>query len=391
MPSVGAEPGSPALSSVEASVPGEPRQQKTGGARKRYYYMDALNVLACLAVVALHCSTPVFQNEGGLFWRYCVVIQSVFIFAVPIFFMISGANLLGYRKRYSTRDFFKKRMKRILWVFIGCSILIYCLQCLPINALGGAWRTPSLKDFIWSFLDNSINNIYWYFYAIIGLYLVTPIFSKIADDKNLLAYAIVICFIMSVVFPLTTRYLNGYNLLGSFTYPYLSSWLLYFLAGYYINEHLDRSVPFSALIVAAVISMVFMFVMTVHTNDAARLLDPAAGYDSFYANAMGLPGFMLSASIFIGAKQLNGTIGASPLYPRIKALSALSLGVYAIHLQILQVFTYYTGIVTSHSMIIRAVIVYALTAALVWCYRLAKSKVKQVLPTRDSKGSRSGQ
>ncbi len=347
--------------------------------RKRFYYMDALNVLACLAVVALHCSTPVFQNEGGLFWTYCVAIQSVFIFAVPIFFLISGANLLGYRKRYSTKDFFKKRMKRILWVFIGCSILIYVLQCLPIEALGGAWRQPSLKDFIWSFLDNSINNIYWYFYAIIGLYLVTPIFSKIADDKHLLEYAIVICFIMSVVFPLCTRYLNGYNLLSNFSYPYLSSWLLYFLAGYYINEYLDKRIPYSALAVAAAISMLFMFAMTLHTNDVARALNPQAPYDSFYANAMGLPGFVLSVSLFIAARQLNDVIGASKYYPTIKNLSALSLGVYAIHLQILQVFTYYTGALTSHSLIIRTVVVYALTAALVWAFRLVTSKIKQVL------------
>lgn len=33
--------------------------------------------------------------------------QAMFIFAVPIFFMVSGMNLLDYRKKYSTKVFSK--------------------------------------------------------------------------------------------------------------------------------------------------------------------------------------------------------------------------------------------------------------------------------------------
>lgn len=338
--------------------------------------MDALNVFACIAVVILHCSSNVFQNEGGWHWRYCVAMQSMFIFAVPIFFMISGANLLGYRKRYSTKDFFHKRMKRILGVFIGCSLLIYILQCLPIAPLGYGWRQPSFFDFIRSFMDNSINNIYWYFYAIIGLYLVTPIFSLIADNKRLMEYAIVICFITSAIFPLVSRLMNGYNPFVNFTYPYLSSWLLYFLAGYYVNTHLNRRVPYIALAAAALASIVFMFAMTIHTNDVARLaLGAEAQYDSFYANAMGLPGAVLSISLFIAAKQLDGRFASSHYYPAIKSLSALSLGVYAIHLQVLYAFNYFLGSFTWPSMIVRALIVYLITAAIVWLYRFVKTRL----------------
>ena len=349
---------------------GKPKQQ-------RFYYMDALNVIACIAVVILHCSSAVFQNEGGLFWCYCVIMQSVFIFAVPIFFMISGANLLGYRERYSTKDFFKKRMRRILGVFIGCSILVYVLQCVPIGAFGGGWRQPSIGDFIRSFLDNSISNIYWYFYAIIGLYLVTPVFSKIADDKRLLEYAIVICFITSALFPFIARLMNGYSPFANFTYPYLSSWLLYYLAGYYVNNYLTRRIPFPALAVAVICSIVFMAIMTIHTNDVARLSDADASYDSFYANAMGLPGAILSISLFIVGKQLNSSIGPLDVYPMVRRVSALSLGIYAIHMQVLIAFNYYLGDFTWWSIIIRAFIVYLLTAAIVLLFKQIVSKIRK--------------
>lgn len=355
---------------VEAERDGKLKQH-------RFYYMDLLNVIACIAVVVLHCSSAVFLNEGGSFWRYCVVIQSVFIFAVPIFIMISGANLLGYRKRYSTKDFFKKRMRRILGVFIGCSILIYVLQCIPIGALGGGWRQPSIGDFIRSFLDNSINNIYWYFYAIIGLYLVTPVFSKIADDKRLLEYAISICFVTSAIFPLIARLLNGYDPFANFTYPYLSSWLLYYLAGYYVNNHLSKRVPLPALVIAMICSMAFMAILTIHTNDAARLAAGSAPYDSFYANAMGLPGAVLSISLFMIGKRFNSSIGSLRLYPLIRKTSALSLGIYAIHMQVLIAFNYYLEGHFWWSIILRALIVYTLTAVIVLLFRLVVSQIRK--------------
>ncbi len=347
-------------------------------AQKRFYYMDALNVLACFAVVALHSSTAVYFNEGSLYWRYCVAIQSAFIFAVPIFLMISGANLLGYRKRYSTKEFFKKRMSRILGVFLGCSMLVYVLQCLPVEAFNWGWRRPSLEDFVRSFLDNSIDNIYWYFYVIIGLYLVTPIFSKIADDKRLMEYALVVCAVTSMVFPLVTRFLDGYEAFAGFTYPYLSSWLFYYFAGYYLNTHLDKRIPFPALLVAMVCSIAIMFVMTVHTNDIARMA--AVGvvkYDGFYTNALGLPAAALSMSLFVIGKQLNEVIGSLSCYSAIKGLSALSLGIYAMHMQVRNVIGGFLDANVEHCVLLKAIVIYVASAALVFVYRLLKAKAKK--------------
>lgn len=349
-------------------------------ARKRFYYMDALNVLACFAVVALHSSTAVYFNEGTFYWRYCVTIQCIFIFAVPIFLMISGANLLGYRKRYSTKEFFKKRMSRILGVFLGCSVLVYVLQCLPFEAFNWGWRQPSLEDFVRSFLDNSIDNIYWYFYVIIGLYLVTPIFSKIADDKRLLEYALIICAVTSMVFPLVTRFLDGYEAFAGFTYPYLSSWLFYYFAGYYLNSHLDKRIPFPVLVIVMVCSVAFMFVMTVHTNDAARMAAADfVKYDGFYTNALSLPGAALSMSLFVAGKQLSESIGSLRYYKAIKGLSALSLGVYAMHMQVRNVIGGFLDAHVEHYVLFKALVIYVATAALVFAYRFVKAKIKKVI------------
>ena len=95
------------------------------GRNVRHYWIDLLNVIACFAVVVLHCSTSIFMNTGDAEWLIDVVYQSLCIFAVPVFFMISGANLLGYRKKYDTKTFFVKRFKKVVFTLCVASAIVY--------------------------------------------------------------------------------------------------------------------------------------------------------------------------------------------------------------------------------------------------------------------------
>ena len=84
---------------------------------KRLYYIDILNILSCFAVLVLHCSNGVFDYQKTRLWFIYMFLQTVAHFAVPVFIMITGANLLDYRKRYDTKTFFKKRAARTLIPF----------------------------------------------------------------------------------------------------------------------------------------------------------------------------------------------------------------------------------------------------------------------------------
>ena len=65
---------------------------------KRLYYIDILNILSCFAVLVLHCSNGVFDYQKTRLWFIYMFLQTVAHFAVPVFIMITGANLLDYRK-----------------------------------------------------------------------------------------------------------------------------------------------------------------------------------------------------------------------------------------------------------------------------------------------------
>ena len=75
--------------------------------RKHLIYVDVLNIMSCFAVVMLHVSLNVF-NPSDAYWTQSVLFQSIAIFAVPIFFMISGMNLIGYADKYDTKTFLRR-------------------------------------------------------------------------------------------------------------------------------------------------------------------------------------------------------------------------------------------------------------------------------------------
>lgn len=97
---------------------------------KKKIYIQILGVIACLAVVAMHVNGCFWQFSYDRYWITANIIECICYFAVPIFFMISGATLLNYRKRYTTAVFFKKRFGKTLVPFLNlvcdfCDLVLY--------------------------------------------------------------------------------------------------------------------------------------------------------------------------------------------------------------------------------------------------------------------------
>ena len=90
---------------------------------KKKIYIQILGVIACLAVVAMHVNGCFWQFGYDRYWITANIIECICYFAVPIFFMISGATLLNYRKRYTTAVFFKKRFGKTLVPFLIWSVI----------------------------------------------------------------------------------------------------------------------------------------------------------------------------------------------------------------------------------------------------------------------------
>ena len=124
--------------------------QPSKPAYTRILYFDLLNIAATICVVYLHCNGMVHTFARGWNWVLGLAIECVFYWAVPVFFMLSGATLIGYRKRYSTADYLKKRVSRIFVPFFAWSLIWYLL--LP----GIRGEEPSVVDFLTKAFGNHI-------------------------------------------------------------------------------------------------------------------------------------------------------------------------------------------------------------------------------------------
>ena len=138
--------------------------------KKRIFYFDELRALAILLVVLCHISilyrpftyNTVAHSMPGFFYILTHV-------AVPLFFMLSGALLIG--KDYSLSEFFKKRFSRVLIPAVFWYIILF-FSVAYVNGFNFDLM------YIWIY-DAPVP---WFVCAIIGVYLVMPIFSSFVKE-----------------------------------------------------------------------------------------------------------------------------------------------------------------------------------------------------------------
>lgn len=273
----------------------------------------------------------------------------------------------GYRKKYSTKDFFIKRFRRVAFALIAASIIVYVSAPLISKAILGSPVNLSIGDFLRSFFHNEICDVYWFFYAIIGLYLITPVFSMLTENRKTLQYAIAICIATSMLVPLIERFLPDHSLLRLFTYPYLSSWLTYYLLGYYLVHLQKKEVSTGLLFLACFVSVFVMVSMTIKTNiDHSVASGAFAPYDGFYANASSLFALIYSSALILLFKKTNICVKNASIYPLIRKASALSLGVYAIHMLVINSFDLFVPHSFIWDIVIRPFVVFAISMLLAY-------------------------
>ena len=290
---------------------------------KRLHYIDVLNCIAIFFVLVLHSSQLAFSGNAN-YSNYitALVLQSLCIPAVYIFFMNSGATLLDYRKKYSTKTFLIKRFKRVVIPFFVWSI-IYYLYDIKHRAYPGPslHPNPSITDFINSFASNNINNLFWFFYTIIALYLVAPIFSVLVDEHKKTLFAIVIAnFIFIDCFTYISK-LTGLKINNDYlTQPLLTSdFLGFFIIGYLIKENFFNRKGENWLIIIGMVTLMLSIINDLTLKKVHML------------NNIG--NFLYSIALYLLVKRIVEFLYKYKSYQfkLFGILSGVSLGIYIIH------------------------------------------------------------
>ena len=290
-------------------------------------YITILNVIACFAVVVLHAN--------GVFWSFSVsnqwisanVIESVFYFAVPIFFMISGTTLFEYRKRYDTKTFFKKRAKKtlipfLIWTFIFLFIAIFDFRIISIRRL---WN---VKWLINSIINTEIMNYYWFFIPLFAFYLCLPIISLITEleeekQKQVIKYILIVGFSINILLPFILPFFDlKYN--GNLQVGIISGYLIYPFCGYYVDRYnIDKKWRIGIYLLGFAGLLVHIFGTWILSFEAGSIIQTYKGYTN-------VPCFFYSLAIYLFFRNLDLSKLNNKFYNVIKWFSSASFGVYLI-------------------------------------------------------------
>ena len=222
-----------------------------GGQRKlknRKLHIELIRIIAMFLIIFIHTGTKGYslytQAIGKPLYPVYMFICMFSRVAVPLYWMISGALLLG--KDESIKDIFKKRILRILIVLVLFSFIYYLYRIYR----RGIYESFSLSYFFYRLYDNNFSGsdmfhaALWFLYAYIGMMLILPMLRKVVKvmSKSELKYMYLVCLFFMGILPILERLFTQ----GTVT---LARWIAfpsdkfsfvynipYFIGGYYFEE-----------------------------------------------------------------------------------------------------------------------------------------------------------
>lgn len=303
--------------------------------RKRIIWFDVLNVIACFGVVAMHFNGLVHAFSPTWDWAQALLVDCLFYWAVPVFFMLSGATLMDYRDRYDTRSFLVRRVKRTVIPFIAWSLI--ALVWKVSTGLMEAPRGP--RSLINLILNTQIIDIYWFFVPLFMVYLALPALSLLRRDKRVIQYLIGVGALLNVALPFVCAVV-GITWNPQASLPVLGGYLIYVLLGYYLRDEQLGQKKRRVVYALGAISVLVRFGHTVVASvGCGELVELTWGYTS-------LPCFLESVAVFVFARQVDwGRLFKSDASKnRLKTIAGCSFGIYLIHMIVFQYALWFTGL-----------------------------------------------
>lgn len=208
-------------------------------ASKQKDWISLLNVTACFAVVLMHTNSVFFSfSDTQRYWKTANVIVSTAYFAVPCFYMISGATLISFRDRYTLRQYLSKRIMKTVIPFIAWSIIGILWSILFRTITPPTEPLQLIKFFYNSTMDASVVSYYWFFPAIFSVYLCIPLFGAVPKEqrKEVFSYLVAAGFVINLIVPFIKKVLFP-SLSWKISMPVATVPLLYAILGYLISEY----------------------------------------------------------------------------------------------------------------------------------------------------------
>ncbi|PIE58032.1 MAG: hypothetical protein CSA33_05075 [Desulfobulbus propionicus] len=283
---------------------------------------DLLRVVACFLVVLLHTSGYKFYIFDEYWWASNFY-DSLSRCSVPIFFMISGALLLT--KEENIFLFYKKRVQRLLPPIIAWSIIYMLWNYYHGVSYGNLW------GWIKTLLKGPVFFHLWYLYSIFGLYLFTPFLRKIYINSSIKEKVIFlfIWFFVSSLPSLSHLFDIKANIVSVYNLKYFSDYIGYFFSGAFLYEYRRNVTKYNIINILGYMISVFciMFFTYIFSKKNGSPTEIFYVYTSIFV--------IMSSLFFYNICYKAGYIINNLFAKIIRYLSQLTLGIYCIHILVM--------------------------------------------------------
>ena len=204
--------------------------------QKKKIHIELLRIFAIYCVMFNHTQNGGFfyfaENTAGVLYGISMFLSVLCKVAVPLFFMITGALLLG--KEESLKTLFLKRFLKFFLLLIAVSALYYV--CLSEDC--------SVSGFLKAVYSSETTTGLWYLYSYLGLLLMMPILRKLVRMLTEKEYRYILAcqILLAGIIPMVEYLLwQGRNTLNSnfSAVIFTTSNIFYALMGYYCENVLD--------------------------------------------------------------------------------------------------------------------------------------------------------
>ena len=292
--------------------------------KRRQTELDLLRIFALLAVIFVHCSgmgidaAPMTDQNKQIM----IFFESIVTWQIPIYVMISGRFFLDPEREVSSHKIIKS-IWRIVIAFVFWDIVYQIYYVLSGMYAGLNWKGILSQAMIGPYH-------FWYLYMTVCMYAIVPFLRRIAVDRRLTEYFIILFFLFEFI----TYYGTELPVVGStvaellvkINFHFTLGYSGYYLLGYYLYKYgIPDRLEFLLYAFAAVLLITVGFV-TVH-----RALIEGSN-EEWYTKYL-MPNIAIEAAAIytLFTKRVAKYPFSDKAVKWITKLSEYSFGVYLIH------------------------------------------------------------
>ncbi len=287
--------------------------------KKRIYYFDLLKVLGALAVVLIHVISEVYYTTDitSTNFKIMVILESLIRYAIPIYYMISGAIFLNEDFVIDNKKLYKKYILNLFLIYLFWNTSYTFLNELINNNIPFSINLilTSIKSTI---LGHAVFQ-FDFLLTILAFYVSLPILRLITKKKNKkeIEYLLLILFIFNSLIPLINVYLG----IVIKYFIFFTSVVIFFILGYYLNTFEINKRITKYIYIASIISVILTIILTI--KDTIKIGYPSELFFYYYSWNILIP----SIGIFLYFKNKFKNTKKKVK----KLLTSTYFGIYLIH------------------------------------------------------------